>query len=148
MGTVRCIFLICRISPFVQSELVINIDDLETLDAGRIEAEATLVDKIVREGNCEGAKEEVRTYEYFIQEKDDLEWVVNGTNVGMTIHLRPDLNCLDQEDESLITILKTEYLDPPSTEPYNTSMIPSAGPASYSTNQEEIFLDRFVFKGQ
>jgi hypothetical protein len=58
------------------------------------------------------------------------------------------LNCLDQEDKSLISTLQTEYLDPPSTEDYNTTLITSAGPASYSTNQEEIFLDQLVFKGQ
>ena len=61
---------------------------------------------------------------------------------------RPDLNCLDQEDERLITILQDEYLDAPSAEDYNTTIITSTGPASYSTNQEEIFLDQFVFKGQ
>ena len=59
---------------------------------------------------------------------------------------RPELNCLHQEDDDLISVLKTEYLDQPSTEEYNTSIITSPGPASYSTNREEIFLDKVVFK--
>jgi len=157
------LLMVLGVSSFVLGKLVIDVVDLDTVDAGLIEREATLLEKTVREGNCEGAKEEVSIFEYFVltngvEERetaelvtrlvDVLEWNVNGTKVGMTINLRPELNCLDQEDESLISILKTEYLDQPSTEPYNTSLIPSAGPASYSTNQEDIFLDRFVFKGQ
>lgn len=160
---VACIFVIYGISVFVRGKLVIDVGDLDTLDAARIEAEATLVDKIVREGNCQGAKEEVRVFEYYIRENDileretaelvtrlveTLEWIVNGTKVGMTISLRGELNCLDQEDESLISTLQTDYLDPPSSEDYNRTLITSPGPASYSHNQEEIFLDQFVFKGQ
>ena len=50
------VFVIYGISVFVRGKLVIDAGDLDTLDAARIEAEATLVDKIVREGNCQGAK--------------------------------------------------------------------------------------------
>jgi len=58
------------------------------------------------------------------------------------------LNCLRQEDEKLISTLKEEYLDPPSKDPYNTTLIPAGGPISRSHNGEDIFLDQFVFKGQ
>jgi len=155
-------FVILGISYTAVGKLVIDVADLHTLDAGMLEREATLVEKTVREGSCEGAKEEVRVFEYFIKTNDfeereeaefitklveTLEWNINGTKVGMTIHLRSELNCLDQEDEQLISILKTEYLDPPSIKPYNKTLIPSTGPASYSTNGEERFLDKVVFKG-
>ena len=61
---------------------------------------------------------------------------------------RADLNCLKQEDDALISVLKSEYLHPPSTEEYNTTMIPSTTPKSYSQFGQDLFLDKFVFKGQ
>ena len=36
--------------------LVVDEADLDTLTASRIETEATLVEKLVREGECEGSK--------------------------------------------------------------------------------------------
>ena len=58
-----------------------------------------------------------------------------------------DLNCLNQDDAVLIFRLQSDYLHPPSREEYNTTMIPSLTPKSYSQFGQDLFLDKFVFKG-
>ena len=64
------------------------------------------------------------------------------------MYFRADLNCLSQDDDTLISRLQTEYLHPPSTEEYNTTMIPSPTPKSYSQFGQDNFLDKFIFKGK
>ena len=44
--------------------------------------------------------------------------------------------------------LQEHYLHPPSTKEYNVSMIASLEPESYSQFGQDLFLDKFVFKGQ
>ena len=53
------LLMVFGMSSFVLGKLVIDVVDLDTVDASLIEREATLLEKTVREGNCEGAK--VRT---------------------------------------------------------------------------------------
>ena len=40
----------------LDGKLVIRPENIDTLDAAMIEAEATLVKKIVRKGDCEGSQ--------------------------------------------------------------------------------------------
>ena len=61
---------------------------------------------------------------------------------------RPALNCLDQDDPTLVSTMQLEYLLPPSTEEYNISMIPSPEPKSFSQFSQDMFLDEFIFKGE
>ena len=69
------------------SRLVIDIQDLNTLDAHMIEEKGTIVDKVVRETNCEGFKvykfhlqqfdisylykDHASVYEYFVYENEE-----------------------------------------------------------------------------
>ena len=55
---------------------------------------------------------------------------------------------MDQGDPDLVTALQEEYLQPPSTEEYNSSMIPATEQHSYSQYVQDTFLDKFVFKGE
>ena len=55
---------------------------------------------------------------------------------------------MDQDDSTLVSRLQSEYLHPPSTEEYNIAMIPSTEPKSYSQFGQDLFLDKFIFKGQ
>ena len=54
--TAGCIILFHGVSILVGGELVLDIGDLDRLDADLIESEATLVNTVVREGDCEGSK--------------------------------------------------------------------------------------------
>jgi len=149
-----------------RSRLLVNVEDLAALDSQVIEEKATLVDNIVRTTDCEGVKDIVRVYEYFIndngketretaelitQQVDITEQDVvsqNETWITTKIILRPDLNCLNHDDDTLITTLKSDYLHHPSLEEYNTTMIPSTIPQYSSQYGQDSFLDKFIFKGQ
>ena len=61
---------------------------------------------------------------------------------------RPDLNCLEQDDASLISTLQSDYLRPPSTEDYNQTMITSSIPQYSAQYGQDRFLDEFIFKGK
>ena len=53
---VRFLLLLCLTDIVVQGNLVIDESEFDSLDASRIETEGTLVDKILRDGPCAGAK--------------------------------------------------------------------------------------------
>jgi len=147
-------------------KMVVNIEDLNTVSSDDIEKEATLVETFQRETACEGVMDHVKVFEFFIRDKGEdirdtaeiVDRIVenkqqqvfnkNETWIQSTIILRADLNCLHQEDDTLISRLQSEYLHPPSTEEYNTSMITSMEPKSYSQFGQDMFLDKIVFKGQ
>ena len=61
---------------------------------------------------------------------------------------RADLNCLDADDPVLVQTLLSDYLRPPSTEEYNPQMISSDTDKSYSETEQDVFLDKVVFKGE
>ena len=81
---VVCIFALTRLA---MSRLVIDIQDLNTLDAHMIEEKATFIENVVRETNCEGVqvfifhfqlfdisslyKDHATVYEYFVQENEE-----------------------------------------------------------------------------
>ena len=67
MCKITFMFVILGISYTAVGKLVIDVADLHTLDAGMLEREATLVEKTVREGSCEGAK--VLTFLYSTETK-------------------------------------------------------------------------------
>jgi len=165
VGIVLVLFLESGVR-LTQGRLVVNIEDLDALAVTTIEREATLVETIFRETECEGVRDKVRVFEYLIsengkEERETAELVSKDVNtshfefnssnetwIKTIISYRPDLNCLDQDDSNLVSRLQSDYLHPPSAEGYNLSMIPSTEPQSYSHSGQDIFLDKFVFKGQ
>jgi hypothetical protein len=81
---VVCILALTRLAIY---RLVIDIEDLDTLDADMIEEKATFIEKVVRETNCEGVKvyifhlkqfditslykDHASVYEYFVEENEE-----------------------------------------------------------------------------
>ena len=53
---------------------------------------------------------------------------------------------MQQHDTALIEALQKDYLFPPSEQDYNSSMILSNESHSYSQYNQDLFLDKFVFK--
>jgi len=166
MAGIIAVFYTLSLAGSSCGRLVVNVEDVDGLTAAIIEKEATLVERLSRETDCAGVTDEVRKYQYFVYENGVEDAVTaelvarvnhitqaafvskNESWVHSTITYRPDLNCLDQDDPSLVSRLQEHYLHPPSTKEYNVSMIASLEPESYSQFGQDLFLDKFVFKGQ
>jgi len=147
----------------VRSELIVSSPD--EISRERLEREATLLDSVERETECEAVTEREDTYEVIIESDGERTYheyvtvarVEDNSLIEVELEnspthtLRRHLNCLDQEDPKLIEAMREHYIRIPEYEvPYNgdenfAKIQQDEGVADYL--QDEI-LDTLLFQGK
>jgi len=120
-----------------------------------------LVREEEREGKCPGTREKVEEYKdmatgdqrtvvtQMLNHKDTVYTSDSVPGLQHRVTIRPELNCLDQDDKSLLQEIRKHYLVKPSTkEGYNSSLISEDPGESFGENGQDAFLDQFLFKGK
>ena len=150
---------------FISTKLVIDIGKLDTIGQEDILKSADLVNSWISEPQCNGSQFEVRLFEFWTVDEDgseeretaeirlerkyekDSEYL-GDNGVRNSVSYRPHVNCLEQESQELINIIRDEVLIPPAPtdQPYNSDLLPDINKASYTTTQQDFILDKFVFK--
>jgi len=172
--------LLCLEVDFVAPRLVIDASKLNEVTAELIRKEAEVVEvkkipNVWKGKKCDGVEEQQTVYKFYIvgdnQEETEQtvevsellppsrKEVISSSNekqlwMVSTVTLWTELNCLEQDDKELLAGLKEEYLQPPSYEGYNRTMISvplRSLPFKYSSYQysqygQDVFLDKYVFK--
>jgi len=115
-----------------------------------------------RDGKCPGTKEKVERYNKTTtgQELEVITEILNHQDTvfasenlpGVEYRLirRPELNCMNQDDEALLEQIRKHYLIEPSKEEgYNSSQISEDELMTYGALglEQDAFLDQFLFKG-
>jgi len=113
-----------------------------------------------REGKCPGTKEKVEKYEKattgeqhtvvtaILNHQGTVFSSENLPGVEYRLIRRPELNCMNQDDEVLLDQIRKHYLVEPSKEEgYNSSQISEDELMAYGEMGQDAFLDQFLFKG-
>jgi len=165
------------------SKLVVDFARQEDLTAEKLRLEGDLIEEYITNSTwrgevCPKVQERHRVYEYWVSTETNadeasshleretaelIKTIIHNINLPFTnteepwieamIKLRPELNCMDQESETLLKALKEEYLRPPSDQGYNKTMIPTPSHSNissyfFSQYDQDLFLDQYVFKGR
>jgi len=114
--------------------------EMEFMEPGFVFEDLDQIDEVVEKSlDCPGVNHIITSYRYPILEEDGIfndtvktvtirtdtikeEILVQSAEATISLGekiIQPHLNCKSQEDPELITIVKEEYLDPPSLLPYN-----------------------------
>merc|ERR1719400_92337 len=174
------LFVLICFADFVAPRLVIDASKLYDLTAETIRAEAEVVEvkkisNVWKGKECDGVEEQRTVYKFFVvgDDKEEIKKTVeiseilpasrkefisssNEKQLWMvaTVTLWTELNCREQDDKELLAGLKEQFLQPPSYEGYNRTMITvplQAFPFPYSSYQysqygQDVFLDKYIFK--
>jgi len=113
-----------------------------------------------RDGKCPETKEKVERYKKTTtgQELNVITEIPNHQvtvfksenlpGVEYRLIRRPELNCMNQDDEALLEQIRKHYLlEPSKEEGYNSSQISEDELKSYGEMEQDAFLDQFLFKG-
>merc|ERR1712226_874820 len=174
------LFVLICFADFVTPRLVIDESKLYDLTAETIRAEAEVVEvkkipNVWKGKECDGVEEQRTVYKFYVvgDDKEEIEKTVeiseilppsrkefisssNEKQLWMvaTVTLWTELNCMEQDDKELLAGLKEQFLQPPSYEGYNRTMITvplQSLPFKYFSYQysqygQDVFLDKYIFK--
>jgi len=174
-----CSLLICFVD-FAATRLVIGESQVGELSARMIREQAEVVEvnkypNVWKGKKCDGVEDQRTLYKFYIvgddgQEEEKTveiseilpearkEFISSSAEhqlwMDATVTLWTELNCMEQDDKQLLAGLREEFLQAPSYEGYNQTMISvplQSLPFKYSNYQysqygQDVFLDKHVFK--